>query len=138
LNMALDVYLQENAGIPKKFDDCFLQFEDDRCYWFLYEFFEDLAKQSGQMIDLYDGAFFKGEHLELLNQTVQQGKEVISQKPDVWEEFIGTTFEKGVRTKVKKIYSTVHRKELESILAKLEKAISKAKEKNIGILFFGD
>jgi hypothetical protein len=28
--MALDVYLQENAGIPKKFDDCFLQFEDDR------------------------------------------------------------------------------------------------------------
>lgn len=136
--MALDVYLQNEIGIPKSFNSCFLQFDDDGKYWFLYEFFEDLAEQSGQMIDLYDGAFFKGEHLDLLNQTIQRAKEAILQKPESWEECIGTTFEKGIKTKVEKIFSTVHKKELEAILAKLEKAIREAKEKNIGILFFGD
>jgi hypothetical protein len=65
--MALDVYLQKNIGIPKTFSRCFLQFEDNGYYWFLYDFFEDLAKQSGQMIDLYDGAFFRGGNLDLLN-----------------------------------------------------------------------
>jgi hypothetical protein len=27
---------------------------------------------------------------------------VISQKPDVWEEFIGTTFDKGVEQKLRR------------------------------------
>ena len=90
------------------------------------------------MIDLCDGAFFKGENLDLLYETIQRAKKAILQKPDLWEELIGTTFENGVRTKVLEIRSTVHKKELESILAKLEKAVNKAKEKNIGILFFGD
>lgn len=135
--MALDVYLQKEVGAPKFFSKCLLQFEDDGYYWFLYDFFEKLAEQSGQMIDLYDGAFFKDENLDLLNQTIQQAQKAILQKPESWEELVATTFEKGVRTKVEKIFSTVNKKELQSILARLQKAVVEAKEKNVGILFFG-
>ncbi len=136
--MALDVYLQKDAGVPKTFDDCFLQFEDDGYYWFLHAFFEELGEQSGQMIDLYDGAFFNDGNLDLLNLTIQRAKKAILQKPELWQEFTGTTFEKGERTKVKEMFSIVYKNELESILAKLEKAVGKAKEKDSGILFFGD
>jgi hypothetical protein len=136
--MALDVYLQKKPSPPEVFNSCFLQFQDDGYYWFLYDFFDKLAEQSGQMIDLYDGAFFKGENLDLLNQTINQAKKAISNKPDSWEELIGTTFEKGIKTKVEKMYSTVYKKELESILSKLENAISTAKEKDLGVCFFGD
>lgn len=136
--MSLDIYLQKENKLLETSDNLFLSLEDDGYHWFLYEFFEDLAKQSGQMIDLYDDAFFKGESLDLLNQTIQQAKEAISQKPEVWDEFIGTTLKKGGRTKVERIYSTVCKKNLEVILITLEKAITKAKEKNLGILFIGD
>jgi hypothetical protein len=136
--MALDVYLgKKDVSLPKSFGDCVLQFEDDGYYWFLYSFFEDLEKQTGQMIDLYEGAFFNEANLDLLHKTIQQVKNQISQKPDFWKEFIGTIIHPGER-KVEKRYSTVHKKKLESILAKLENAVIEAKEKRIGILFFGD
>ena len=94
--MALDVYIQKDASAPESYDDCFLQFEDDGYYWFLFPFFENLAKKTSQMIDLYNDAFFNGENLDILSQTIQDIKQEILQKPVVWEEFIGTTFEKGV------------------------------------------
>lgn len=136
--MALDIYLQKEIGAPKFFSKRLLYFEDDGYYWFLYEFFERLAERSGQMIDLYDGAFFKGDNLDLLNQTVQEAKSAILSKPDFWEELIGTTIEKGGKTKVIEFFSTVEKKQLQLILSKLEKAVINAKEKEAGILFFGD
>lgn len=136
--MALDVYLQKDASLPKSGENRFLSFEDDGYYWFLYEFFEDISKQSNQIIDRCEDAFFIGKDLDLFSRMIESVRKAILEKPNVWEEFIGTTIEKGVRTKVEKIYSTVHKKELESILAKLETAVGKAKEENIGILFFGD
>ncbi len=137
--MAIGIYIQKDASIPQSFDDCFLQLDgDDGYYWFLYSFFENLAKQTGQMIDLSDDAFFNGVNLDLLNQTIQQAKSQISQQPNVWEEFIGTIIHKEHRTRVEKLYSTVHKKKLESILAKLENAVVEAKEKGLGVFFFGD
>lgn len=72
--MALDIYLQKDTSSPENFDNCFLQFEDDGYYWFLYNFFEDLEKQTGQMIELCDDAFFEGNNLDLLNQTISERK----------------------------------------------------------------
>lgn len=137
--MALDLYLQKDMTPPKTADNRFLSFEDDGYFWFLYHpFFEELNKQSAQIIDPSDDAFFEGESLDLLSRTVERAKKAISQQSDIWEEFIGTIVEKSNGTKVIKRYSTVHRKELESILTKLENAVNEAKDKHIGILFFGD
>ncbi len=137
--MAIGIYIQKDTSIPQLFDNCFLQLDgDDGYYWFLYSFFESLAKQTGQMIDLSDDAFFHGVNLDLLNQTIQQARNQISHKLDVWEEFIGTILHKENRTRVEKLYSTVHKKKFEFILAKLENAIAEAKAKGMGIFFFGD
>ena len=135
--MALDVYLQKDNSLPEICENRFLSFEDDGYFWFLYPFFESISKQTNQKIDRCEDAFFKGKDLDLFDKMIEQAKEVIIQKPDIWQEFIGTVVHKGER-KVEKIYSTVHKKELESMLIKLEKATIKAKKNEIGIFFFGD
>lgn len=136
--MALDVYLQKDASLPETGEIRFLSFEDDGYFWFLYLFFEELTKHTDQVIYLSEDAFFKGKDLDLFSRIVKQVGEEIKQKPDVWEEFIGTIIYKRERKKPEKIYSTVVKKELESILKRLERTVNKAKKQNIGIFFFGD
>lgn len=97
--MALDVYLQKDNNPPTTVDELFLQFEDDGYYWFLFKYFEDLAKQTGQMVDLYDDAFFYGDNLDYLHQKILRVREDVTQKPEFWEEFAETTFEKGLEQK---------------------------------------
>jgi len=135
--MALDLYLQKDASLPETSENHFLAFEDNGYFWFLHEFFADLTNETGRMIDLYDDTFFEGGNLDLLERTVKDARKVISEKPDVWEEFIGTIVYKGER-KVEKRFSTVYRKELSMILDKLEQGIIEAKKKNLGIFFLGD
>ncbi len=135
--MALDLYLQKDSSLPETGENRFLSFEEDGCFSFLGSFLDEVSKKTGQKIVPWDDAFFYGKDLDLFSRMIEKVRKEISQKPDVWEEFIGTIVHKGER-KVEKIYSTVHKNELESILTKLEKAINKAKKENIGIFFFGD
>jgi len=136
--MALDLYLQKDASIPKSLKNNFLSFEDDEGYLgFLYPFFEVIANKTGQLIKT-DDAFFQGADLNLFYEMIEQARRALTSKPDVWDEHTGTVFYKGVRKKTEKIYSTVQKSELEDILSKLERAVSEAKNKNIGIFFFGD
>jgi non-homologous end joining protein Ku len=138
--MALDVYLQADSSLPKTTENRFLELEEDGYYCFLQSFFKELSKQTDQVIDYCEDAFFDGKDLELFNQMIEQVKTEISRKPDTWEEFIGTIIHENIRgkEKAKKQYSIVHKKELQSILATLEKAVAKAKKQNLGIFFFGD
>jgi len=137
--MALDVYLQADANFPKTTENRFLEFEEDGYYWFLHSYFKDLSKQTDQVIDYCEDAFFNGKDLELFNQMIEQVRTEIAQKPDTWEEFIGTIIHQGRgKANGEKFYSTVHKTELQWILAKLEKAVAKAKKQNLGIFFFGD
>lgn len=137
--MALDLYLQKDASIPKSLKNNFLSFEDEEGYfWFLYPFFEVIAKKTGQSIETDDNAFFQGADLNLFYEMIEQARRELTSKPDVWDELTRTIFYKGVRKKPEKIYSTVQKSELEDVLSKLERAVSEAKNKNIGIFFFGD
>jgi len=138
--MALDLYLQKDANIPDSLKNRFIEFEEDGYYCFLHSFFKDLSKQTDQVIDYCEDAFFNGKDLELFNQMIEKVRTEIVQKPDTWEEYIGTIIHENIRGKGKaqKFYSTVHKKELQSILTKLEKTVAKAKKQNLGIFFFGD
>lgn len=135
--MALDLYLQTDASLPTTSQNSFLSFEDDGYFGFLYPFFQNISKQTNKEIELYEDSFFHGQELDLFSQMIDQVREEISSKPIIWEEFTGTIVYKGER-KVEKIYSTVEKCELEMILLKLEKALTEAKSRNIGIFFFGD
>ncbi len=136
--MALDLYLQKDSSIPKTLENRFLAFEDDGYFGFLcFPYFEEISRETGKEIIPWDDAFFDGKDLDLFDRMIEQVRRELKQKPDVWEEFIGTIIHKGER-KIEKRYSTVHEAEMEAILLKLEKAVSKAKRKNLGIFFFGD
>ena len=138
--MALDVYLQSDANPPETTENLFLSFEDDGYFWFLHSFFEDISKQTGQVIDLCEDAFFDGENLELFNQMIERVRKETAQKTDLWSEFTGTIVhqDKDKEERVEKMFSTVHKKKLNSILEKLEKAVGEARQKNTGIFFCGD
>ena len=74
--MALDVYVQPQPELPRigsKYSRI-CSFEDDGYYWFLYPLFEELAKETGQHIDLYDGAAFSGISLEALARTIASAR----------------------------------------------------------------
>ena len=137
--MALDLYLQKDASFPPtNIDGHFLAFDDDGYFWFLYSpFFEEVAKETGRAIDLYDGGFFHGSDLDLFGRLIAQVREQLKEKPDVWKECTGTIVYQD-EGKVEKSYSTVVKSRLEEILSKLEQAIGEAKNKNIGIYFYGD
>lgn len=136
--MALDLYLQKDASIPKSSEDQLLSFKDDGYFWFLYPFFDVIAKKTDQLIELYDDAFFDGDDLNSFDEMIAQVRSELALKPDVWEEHIGTIIHKDVGKKPEKIYSTVQKSELIGLLVTLEKAVIKAKRKNTGIFFFGD
>lgn len=135
--MALDIYLQKDASPPETAENHRLSLEDDGYFWFLYSVFEDISKETDQVIDLYEDAFFDGENLALLDRMVARARNEIAQKPDVWKEFTGTVVDQD-KNKIEKLYSTVHKNELETILTKLEKAVGEAREQNVGMFFLGD
>ena len=139
--MALDVYLQKDNNLPHVGGEQkhIISFEDDGYFSFLYDLFKELETKTGQVIETYEDAFFSGELLDSLTETVFKAKDLVSQQPEVWEEFIGTILHdvKG-KDKIEKIYTTVYKEKLMLKLEQLENAIKEAKEKNLGIFFFGD
>ena len=101
--MALDLYLQKDASIPKSLKNNFLSFEDNEGYLgFLYPFFEVIANKTGQLIKTDDDAFFQGADLNLFYEMIEQARRALTSKPDVWDEHIGTIIYKGVRKKQRK------------------------------------
>jgi hypothetical protein len=138
--VSLDVYLQKDATLPRTGGDSKLvvKFEDDGYYWFLYPLFKRLEQKADKTIELYEDAFFSGDSLNLLNMTVCEAIMLISYQAEIWEECVGTIVYVGKRKIEKKKYSTVRKETLELMLINLKDAIKEAKDRNLGIFFFGD
>src|SRR5829696_9132664 len=75
------------AGPVVTFDDD----EDGGYYWFLYPFFDRLARETGQFIDLYGVAEFRGDDLDALRQVVRDARLDAAARPDRWLVHVGTT-----------------------------------------------
>jgi len=111
--MALDVLIQPQVEIPRRGGDyeLILQLEDDGFTHFLAPFFEQLARTSGQRIDLYGDAAFGGILLEDLKQTFAAARRTLEEKPQ---------------------------HEMKEKLDKMEAAIDRAKATGSYITFWGD
>lgn len=133
--MALDVLLQPHAQIPRYGDDyeLVLELEDDGYFWFLWPFFEQLARKTGQRIDLYGDAVFGGALLDDLKQTLTAVRQSLEGRPQTWEVSVG--FQMPGR---QEIFSTVNKLEFKENLDKLEVAIEKAKATGFCLHFWGD
>ena len=140
--MSLDVYIQPSFGWPlvgTEFEAvCSLTWgrggDVDGYYWFLWPLFKDLAKQTGQLVDLYGDAFFCGEDLDALAQILVHAHGLVNVQPDIWEVHIGTQLQPVRR----ELYSTVNKQQMVVLLDRLEAAIHRAKNTEAYVSFIGD
>src|SRR3954447_16331769 len=59
-------------------------------YWFLHPLFHRLAEKTGQYIDLYGNAEFRGDDLLLLRQTLVEARQWVEAQPERWSVHVGT------------------------------------------------
>lgn len=120
--MPLDVFIQTHPRLPSAKRELICEFYSDGYYGFLYPFFDTLAKQTGQMIDLYDDAYFVDETLGVLAQTLADARSALAAKPDSWYD--GGGF--------------VDKQRMLLLLGTLDAAVATAKATNRCIFFLGD
>jgi hypothetical protein len=136
--MSLDFGLAD-AKTAKSYPAMKLSLVDDGYYWFCYPFFEELAKQTGEMIDLYDGAWFSGVKLNDLQQTLAAIRSKGLSMPEEWQQFIGHTIGSAlVPTAPTPVYADVHRERLLAFIDKLSEMVGEAQTANKWIACLGD
>src|SRR5260221_400897 len=110
--MSLDIGLAESK-VTQPYPSMRVSFDDDGYYWFCYPYFEDLARQTGELIDLYGGAWFSGTQLEELDRTLTLIVEKARAMPNEWDECIGQSLGSQIApTPPTPVYSTVRREQL--------------------------
>jgi hypothetical protein len=116
-----------------------LSLDDDGCYWFCFPFFEELAKRTGEMIDLYDGAWFDGVKLNELRLTLAAIRTEALTMPEEWQQCTGQTIGSSlVPTLPTPVYSAVRREELLGFIEKLDEMATHASIANKWIACLGD
>ena len=91
--MPLDVGLAGAQGTPRSAAEFFVSFDDDDnggYYWFLHPLFERLAQATGQYIDLYGSAEFRGDDLVALDGTLREARQLVLAQPQRWSVHVGT------------------------------------------------
>ena len=106
----------------------------DGYYWYLFPFFVEIHKETGQMIDLYGDADFHGEALPKLLLKINAVREQVLLQPECWK--VETGEEQGLVPR--KIYADVARStfvsRLDSFCALIEEGITS----NQHLIFIGD
>jgi hypothetical protein len=126
--MGVDIGISdaETCIYPRR-DEPVVTLEDDGYFWFLYPLFEELWRETGKWIDLYEAPVFVGPELKALQTTLATARRLIRQQPDQWEVLIG-----GARC------STVEKKQFLSLLRKIGRIATRAIRTNRCVTFFGD
>jgi hypothetical protein len=106
-------------------------FEDDGYYWFLYPYFERVAKQTGQMVDPYGDAVFGPEQLPFLLAALDEAAASADQQPEEWDVLVGWRGEDQV-------YCKVSKGRLQGMLADFTALVKRATATGINLVAFGD
>ena len=87
--MATEIELFQPRGTSEDLKGPKLWLSDNGLYWYLFPHFEQLAKLTGQLIDLYGDAKFAGGDLGFLDHTLQEVLQELERQPDTWEQKTG-------------------------------------------------
>ena len=136
IEMALDITITVNGKAPKNSKEQSISFEGgDADYWHLYPLFEKLAKETGEMIDLYaDSEFSNGSLLKLRQLLVNEIDRVKAQKEKQWSVYTGTQ----LQPEKKEIFKVLTRKDFIQKLEKWVSMIDIAIKTNEKIICIGD
>lgn len=136
--MPLDVGFAERM-VTQPYPTIRLSFDDDGYYWFCYPFFEELARQTGQMIDLNDGAWFSGSKLDDLLRTLTRIVERAREMPRAWDQCVGYSIGSHIApTPPLPIHKPVNRDALLSLVTQFMELVNEAKHRGLWIACLGD
>jgi len=76
--------------------------DDDPIYWFLYPYFEETAREVGQMVDLYGDAEFYAEVLLAFFLILEKAEKDTRLRSQAWMVTIGYEGEHPIRKIVRK------------------------------------
>jgi hypothetical protein len=134
-SVAVDIVLSVNGKAPVWREETSIRLSDDADYWYLWpRMINDLKNQTGELIDLYDGAEFSGQNLDILETLVGKQLLDLSSKEEEWEVHVGTQ----THLVKKEIYKKLIKRELQLKLAKLLFIVGLAKEQSEMVICLGD
>lgn len=130
--MALDIGLttEDGAKFSMSFDDD----ENGGYYWFLYPLFVRLKQSTGQWIDLYESAEFRGEDLAALNDTLLEARGMVLAQPERWAVHVGTECGSVARD----LFKEVERSRFLALIDGLIDLVKEAQATGHSIVFAGD
>ena len=132
--MALDIGVGNGSSFVPVQGEPSLGLGDDAPYWFLQPFFERLAAQTGQYIDLYGDASFAGVQLAALKEMLTEAQRLTESQPDSWEVPVGTQVS-PVRQELSK---RLDREVLLNLLAAWQRVVVRAEQLGCPVVCFGD
>jgi hypothetical protein len=136
--MSLDIGLA-NAKTVSPYPSMKFCFDDDGYYWFCYPFFEELRDLTGEMIDLYDGAWFAGTQLDDLIVTLERIRAKADESPDEWQVRVGQSLGSHQKpTAPAPIFSNVKRERLLGLLGQFEELAREAQRSTRWVACLGD
>jgi hypothetical protein len=113
-----------------------LAFDDDGYYWFCHPFFEELSERTGEMIDLYGGAWFAGPGLDELAATLSALEARVADAPKEWQVIVGYALAGDAPSKP--LTSTVSRERLLGLLSRFQALVREARAGSKWIACLGD
>jgi hypothetical protein len=116
--------------------------EDDTggYYWFLHPLFSRLAEQTGQYIDLYGDAEFRGENLQLLRDTLLEARQRVAIQPERWSVFLGMSSMPNATPPAPswEVFKEVERAKFLGMLETLLAIVDRASSTGVPVVCFGD
>jgi hypothetical protein len=124
------------AGPIVSFDDD----ENGGYYWFLYPLLDRLAEKTGQMIDLYGDAAFRGDDLRFLRQTLLEARQLVAQQPVRWSVYVGTQTMPNAPEPPppRAVYKEVERSKFFTLLDSLLAIVDRASSTGVAVVCVGD
>jgi hypothetical protein len=135
--MALVIYasIDHETGLEvykQRLEDSVYFHGDEGYYWHLLDAFKDIEKETGHMIELYDGALFEGSNLRVLIDRLEQELQKVDSLPQELEVEIGK------RMSGESVYHTINRLSLSKILDKFIYIARSAEDSNEIVVCWGD
>jgi hypothetical protein len=114
-----------------------VSFDDDEnggYYWFLHPLFCNLAKETGQYIDLYGDAEFRGNDRRLLRETLLEARRQVATQPEQWFVHVGTQTAPTTRDLLKQVDRATFLRLIDSLIALVDRSV----ETGLPVVCLGD
>jgi len=119
-----------------------VEFDDDEnggYYWFLYPLFVQLAEKTGQLIELYGAAEFRGDALLLLQETLRKARRLVTEQSEEWSVDVGTqTLPNAPEQAPRTVFKKVERAKFVLLVDALLAIVELARSTGVAVVCFGD